>query len=478
MASNNNSSVVPLILGPQGTPAQLRPSQRTEELLGAYDSYLAASFKIPPFNPDTLLASKGYQILDQMMTLTAVRSPVNIVRQAALYKGVTVEAAISDNADPRYTEAAAIADAFRYAIDNIRDEQDNEQDFTEVLFELAYAVHTGFRVTEINWRYIEEGDYKGKYGFRNFAAKPCRQIGFDLDDQTLAVRNITSYTPLDGYDFRIPVEKVLRYTFQSMDSLPFGMGLGRVAYKHYWSIDFLYRFWNIALEQFGTPFILGHASPVGNAMALARQVLAQVRQGAPPVLPTGVEAEVIEIAGTGIAAYLAAVQHHAEELGRLYLNSTLTSSTSTQGTNTNALGNVHQDTSEYCLGSVRRDLENVINKQLVRRWVRYNYGDSSLALAPKINLGDWDTTDTAKLAKAYSQLITSGVVHESEPQLREKIKFGPASPEVRALLDARSSKRDSAATVVQPVPASDPGDGNSGDGNADGEDGGEKDTNQ
>lgn len=446
-----------VILGPDGQPARLRESQRTEALLGDYDGYLAASYRLPPFNPDVFIASRGYQVLDDQMTMVAARAPLNIVRSAALYKGWSWEPAIKDQTDPLYSLSAEIAEVLTWACQNIVDELDNVQDFREVLWELLYAVHTGFRVTEIIWRVLDKEDpkeYRGKLGFKAFSAKPCKQIGFDLEPRTFQVRNITSYTPLEGYNFSVPVEKVLRYTYNSRDSLPFGNGVGRANYKHAWSIDFLYKFWNIAQEVFGSPFILGKAAP--NAIGLARKVLAEIRQGAPAVLPSGVDAELVQVAAGGLASFLQAVQHHKEECAYGYLNSTLTTTVGDNGGN-KALGQVHQDTSSYGLGGVRTDLENVMTFQLARRFVRYNYGPEYLRLTPRLSLGQWDAVDMSTLSTAYSSLISNNVMHEAEPSIRERLNIPPAPPEQATELQTRrAAKTDGAKQSAEPAQSSPP----------------------
>jgi len=300
-------------------------------------------------------------------------------------------------------------------------------------------------VSEILWKVFDKHAppaFRGKLGFKSFSAKPCKQIGFDLDPRTFQVRNITSYTPLEGYDFTVPVEKCLRYTYNSRDSLPFGNGVGRAIYKHTWSIDFIYKFWNIALEIFGSPFILGKAAP--SALSLARKVLAAIRQGAPAVLPEGVDAELMQVAEGGLSAFLEAVQHHGEQCAYVYLNSTLTTSVGDNGGN-RALGQVHQDTTSYGLGGIRADIERVLTYQLARRFVRYNFGPQYVHLTPRLSLGEWDAVDTQQLSSAFSSLIRSNVLHEGEPVIRERLNLPPASPDHQSELETRRAARTNAA---------------------------------
>jgi hypothetical protein len=423
-------SALPAVLyGPDGQPIRLADSDRLDALIGSYDSYLAASFFLPPFQKDNWINQKGFDTLDDMCNIAAVRGALNIIRDAVLYKGWKVMPAVNDQSDANYAQAAEMANAFEYALNNITDEAGNEYDFRQDVWEMLYAVHTGFHVAEIEWRVLESGPYAGKLGFKMLAHKPSKQIGFELDVRTLGVLALTSYTPLDGYQFQIPVEKCLRYTFAPEGQLPYGKGIGRAAYKHSWTLDFLYRFWNIALETFGSPFILAKAP--AHTMIVAQKAIQAIRQGAAPVLPTGVEADLMEIAGGGLEAFKTAAEHHCQQIAYIYLNNTLTSGEG-QRSGSLALGKVHQDTQEYGLGGRRRDIEQVINLQLARRWTKYNYGPDALSLTPTLVLGDWDESDMERLAAAFKTLIDGQVMHPAEDQIRQRMGLDPLAPDLKA----------------------------------------------
>lgn len=422
------TSVYPGLVDQFGNP--LRPQERGEELLGHYEGYARFAIAVPGYNPDVFINSKGWQTLTDMLSLGAVRTPLNIVRDSILCKGWTVQPAVTDQMSADFAAAEELAHALRYALENITDEYDNIADFRQVLWELAYAIHTGFRITEMHWRTIERGDHAGKWGFASFSAKPCKQIGFDVDPDTMQPRGVTAYVPNLGYRYA-PIEKVLRYTFNPTDGLPHGQGTGRAAYKHSWSLDFLYRFWNICLEVFGAPFILGKAED--GKINLARKVLKEIRQGAPAVLPSGVEAELVELTGGGPAAFKLAADHHIQEIGKLYTYAALTSGEG-QRVGSMALGNVHQDTQGYGVGGRRADLEQVVNNQLVRRWVRYNYGEDALRLAPRVHLGESDESDLEALANAFTQLVNADILHPMEPQIRERMGLAPIDPESLELM--------------------------------------------
>lgn len=407
---------------------KLRQSDRNDPLMAHYDGYLTASFKIPPFHPDALIAGKGYKILDEQLNQSGVRAPLTVARKALLYKGWNVQAYTPKGAEVPPPESQVLADALTFALNEIEDEFGNCYDFCDVIWELSYAFHVGFRVTEILWRTFDEGDYKGKWGFSGFSAKPAQQIGFDLDPNTFAVKAITSYSPSAGYQMGIPIEKVIRYTYEPKDGLPYGSALGRTTYKHAWSLDVLPKFWNLGLEIFGTPFMKATAPEA--KLPFVRQVLSAIRQGAPAAFPSGTDAELIQLASGGLSAFREAMEYHKQMCAYTILLNILTSGTDSNS-GARSLGEVHENTQEFNLSSHRRDIESVLNSQLVRRWIIYNYGREALRFRPRISLGDWDNQDMGKLASAFSALISSDILHPDEPQIREQLKLAPISPELK-----------------------------------------------
>jgi hypothetical protein len=431
-----------------GQPMELSRNELLESDLGNWNGYLATSMRLPQFHPDIFVATKGWKTLDEMLNMSPVRTALGIIRDAVLYKGWKVVPAVTDQLHSDYESASEIANALNYALDNIVDEAENSTDFRQVLFEMLYAIHAGFHVTDIDWRILEDGPAKGDLGFNGFWAKPCKQIGWDVNPNTLSVYNITSWTPVSGQQI-MPVSKVLRYTFAPSNNMPYGNGLGRVAYKHSWTIDFLYRFWNIALELFGSPFILAKA-PYGS-LGFAAKVISRMRQGAPAVLPDNVEAELMEMTGKGLEGFKQSAEYHGGMIGYTYLSNTLTTNEG-QRSGSMSLGKVHQDTQEYGLGGRRKDLEQILRYQLIRRWVRNNYGPQAMHLAPTISLGDWDTEDTERLANSYEKLIRSTIAHPAEPQFREQLGLGPLEPKLRAQMEEIWSKLGTSPPPPDPTP--------------------------
>lgn len=437
---------------------ELTESQLLESLMGAYDGLYTKQYALAQYNPDLLTTQKGYLKYREMLTMAACRAPFNIKRYAVLHKPWSVQAAVLDPNDSRHEEAKLYADTAQWALSNILDPATDEpQDFRSTLFEMLYACWVGFQVTEIQWRVLEDGPYKGKLGFKRFSAKPPQQIGFELDPDTLAVLAIKPFTLGGGYGPPVPPQKVLRYTYNPLDSLPYGEGDGRSVYKHWWRLDATLKFWGIATEVFGVPFILARYQ-TGNKIQLeaALTALNKIRQGAPAILPKDVDAEVITAgAGGAMDIFSRAADWDAQQCALTILGSTLTTGEGRR-TGSLALGEVHQDTQKLTLEFVKEDLEGLITHQLLRRFMLYNFGPASMALCPRFSLGEWDEADRLKLAKMYDLLVRDRIVHRRAKFIREDLGLPALDPDEEALLDgedaAESERQARAADARNTAP--------------------------
>jgi Protein of unknown function (DUF935) len=405
-------------------------------IMGAWDSVYRRSFQLAPYNPDELTSQKGFDTYRQMLTTSACRAPLNVKRYTVLQKPWKVEPCVIDPTDTRHEAAKALADHCNWVLGNILDTDTGQpQDLRTALFELLLACWQGFALAEIIWRPLTEGPYSGKLGLKYLAAKPAKQIGFDLDTDTLAVREIRPYTPTGGYGKPVSPTKVVLFTYNPYSGLPYGDGDGRAAYKHWWQLDALQKFWSMALERFGSAFILAKY-PAGNATALQEVLTAldRIRQGSPAVLPREADAELMQVAASAFEGFRDAADWHTQAIAQNVLGNTLTTGEGKR-VGSMALGKVHQETQDVGLGYLRSDLESVINIQLIRRIVLYNFGPAALALCPRFSLGNWDSKDLLSLSKAFTLLTEGRMVARRAKWVREEMGLPPMDPDEEQMLD-------------------------------------------
>lgn len=425
---------------------KLNPSDFENAIIVSWDSVFRVNFKVPPFHPDELITTKGFDVMDDMLTMSAYRAPMNIKRYALQNKGWKLKPVILEPNNLRHPLAMQIAEAAQWHHENILDpETDAVQPMEDCIWEGSSAFHIGYSAAEIEYRYVEEGPFAGQIGFKRFSFKPAKQIGFALHPYNLSVRSFVSYNPMTGYQNKIPVEKMFLYTYQPSKGLPYGNGDCRPCHKNWWILDMLEKMEAIALERHGAPFFVVKGpitDPVKAQEVMDR--LAQVRQGADVMLPDGLEYEVHMLSGNSLTAIEAAKSWHAQQIMMVVLGNQLTMAQGT-GNGTWALGNVHEHTQDYSLGYARKTFCAAWRNQVLRRWTRYNYGPENVDLAPVLDLGDWDAKDMLLLAQATDLFLKNGVLFRTEAFIRERGQMPPMDEESKKLMEEERAKEEALA---------------------------------
>jgi hypothetical protein len=419
-------------IGIQPEPAP--PPVSDEMLLAAltlsYDAFQRLAYKTPRFNPDALIQAKGYDAIDALLTMSVYNSPLRLVKMATLYKEPqTLPRYLSPEHAPdraTYDRAQEAADLCRHVVNNIYDPETGEHgDLRTVLWYALDAVHIGFSIQEIIWRYLDSGTYKGKWGLTRFAFRRPKAITFNLDPRTLKVMSLNNFTPLAGWQTNLNLEKFLFYTFQPRDALPYGWGVGRVCYKHTFTIDELIRTWGIGLQRFGTGFLKAEtANTSEGARTQLRQLLDNVANGGSLVVPQGLIVELMNLPGGTLSVFANALQYHQDQIVQNILGSTLTTQAGS-GEGSYALGGVHADTREYFLAYPRKDIEMLVEKQLYTRIVAYNLGPAYADVVPRHSQGVWNYQELQQLANVRKVYLDAGVIHPAEQFLREEAGMPP-----------------------------------------------------
>jgi phage gp29-like protein len=416
-------------------PNILKPGDRDFNYAGAYEGIYAPSLRYPQFSLDRLLSQHGYGYVEDMLYMAACRSPFDLKRYAVLQDGWDIVPAQADPKHPDHECAKKLADEVRYALQNIRDEvTDFTQDCASVLFELMYGAWTGNKVMEIDWQYCTHGRLKGKQTFRGFYAKTNRQMAFDVDPRTMALKNFTSYTPGGGYDFTIPVEKCLYYVHNQTSNIPAGNGDWRASHKHWKRLDANLMVWAMALERWGSPvFIVQYPGGNANELAGCRQALDAIRQGAAAIIPENVKYEVVTAPQQVFIGFEQSCRYDAEQIAINVVGNTLTTGA---GENSLALGQVHQVTGATYDDALSERICANFQQQVIRRYIRYNYGEDACDLCPKLRLKKRLEGDQVKLAQMIQILVESGNMPSQSAVIRDTLNLPAISPEEDVMLEA------------------------------------------
>jgi hypothetical protein len=428
----------PIGLAPERIP-QLTEAEMLEVLTTSTNTLNRQQQKTSAWNPDALIQAKGYDALDAMKTLAAYYTPVHLLVASILFKQwkvvPKVNGKVVDSATPRYAKAAEIADFIQYACQNIMDTKSGyeRQDFREVVgYAVETGIHIGHSVQQIQYRRIQEdGPHRNKFGLQRFIQHPAKSVRFNLDPHTDQIRSLNIYSPIGGYYNELAREKFLVYTFRPQNGLPYGLGLARPCYKHAFAIDTLTRLLGDALQRFGMGFLKATVTnPSQDYIQKVQQLLNQVANGQPLVIPDGLIVELLSLAGGGLDPIEKAIRYHGEQISSHILGQTLTTSTG-GSSGSYALASVHQGTQKYFTGFPRRDIEIRFEHQLFTQLVILNYGEEYLDCVPGLDLGVYDHEEAAMVADYVKKYIDGGVLNPNEVFIRGLANFPPFDPSTK-----------------------------------------------
>ena len=440
-------------LYPQSTDdyAEKMPEgDRTQAVLGAYNGIFKSSYKFPPYNPDSLIGRQGYDFMEDMLKMSVCWATFNLKRYSVLKDSWTVEPAIVDPMSSDHEESKFYADSLRYCLDNIVDtEVDYPQDFAVVLFDMMMAAWLGYRCSEIQFRNLTGTNMDGldgKYGFTGFWTKTNKQIGFEVDHYTLNPKRFVSYTPDGGYNADIHPEKVWCYTHAQSANDPTGQGDARRVYKNYFALDVLQKLWAIALERWGAPVFIAQY-PAGNLVELqnALSAMNEIRQGQSPIIPDNIKYELITCPTNVFDGFQKAGDWHVRQIAMSIHSNTLSTGEGEHGA-TSAGSDVHQDSGQSVYDYLSQRVCSGFNMQVIRRWMRYNWGEKSLALMPKLNLrkAGEDPALLTAMNTIFNSLVQMGNMPPTSKLIREGLNIAPIDADEEKLLEEQKQAQEEA----------------------------------
>lgn len=289
---------------------------------------------------------------------------------------------------------AEVAEVITNTLKNLR--------FDKLCKALLEAVLTGRAITEIMWGV--DGRYVIPVGFKKRA--PQRFV-FDIEGR---LRLLTQQQPVDGE--ALPDRKFIVHLHEADDENPYGQGVGR---SIFWPVFFKRQnisFWLIFNDKFGSPTALGKY-PVGTHVDDQKkllQALQAISREASIIVPSGMEAELLEAARSGAAdGYERLCDYCDKQITLATLGETLTTSVGDSGSR--ALGDVHQEVRIELAKDDADDLSDTLNDTLVRWITEFNFPGR---MPPKVWRKFDEPEDLDKAAERDSKLAQMGIVPTEE----------------------------------------------------------------
>lgn len=405
----------------------------TTELLSFKSPYYAES-QLDPYNPDDLYQKKGsLDVYRKMLFDDQVKAVISIKINSILASDFSIIPASDDKQD------IEIKDFIEYCL-----KQAIRPNFYKILRHILTAIVYGFSVSEKIFKRFDFGNYNGKIGIDTIKTKPPDTFEFHTDDfnnlkflKQLSNKGDNNYGKTDLPYFII-------FTYDS-DNSSFGNYYGtsdlRAAYRSWWSKDIIIRFMNIYLERYGMGTMVakydkGISEQDKDAIDLMIKNL-QAKTGFR--VPKDVEIEILEANKNGEQGYISAIEKHNIMIARSVLIPDLLGFSDNKSGSYN-LGENQFNLFMVMIENLRKEVEEVINDQIVKQLIDFNF--SNISEFPKFAFNPIQQKDKEKLHDTFIKAVEKGVIlptEDDEQFLRESIDFPKREKEAVLLPQKQAS---------------------------------------
>jgi len=370
---------------------------------------------LPIYNPDDLVEKKGLEIYRTMQRRDGqVKAVFMLKKHARLSTPWNIRAEDEDDQDA-VKQAEFIEHCFSEMKGNINN----------TLLKIWNAMRDGYSVAEINYKIIPTGEFKGMIGIDNIKVRKAVNYMFKCDEHG----NVEEKGLIESGNKPLPVNKFILFAYNpnddDADSL-YGESDFRAAYRYYFSNDIVQRFWNVFLEKFGQPTVIGRyeAGTPKIKQDEYLEILKNIQTNTAMVMPKGLEAELLEATRRGDAGYKSAFDTNNAMIARALLVGTLLMDTGEKGSW--ALSKTHFDIFIYILDYLGGETEDtIIREQIIKRLIDFNFPQPKYPYFKFESLIKDDQEAKAKIAKL---LVDGGLINPEEEWVRGFLKI-PAKEE-------------------------------------------------
>ncbi|QDP60244.1 MAG: putative portal protein [Prokaryotic dsDNA virus sp.] len=380
--------------------------------MASSDELLYLSGKIIPYNPDTLIGRKGFHMYDQMRIDDQVKACLTLKKFATLAPNFEIISASNDEQD------LEVADFVTYCFEKM---QGSMMDY---LLEIMTALDYGYSITEINYKQFETGPHAGKIGLKNLKTKAPYYYKFAVDEYSNLLDKGIVYDK-GGKEQYYPINKFLIFSYQKEFGNHYGTSDLRPAYRGYWSKDVLIKMWNIYLERFANPTVVGkYKSNDATGRTNLRNILDNLTS------KTSIthrmdefDIQLLESTRASTNDFNTALNFYNKCIARSIL---IPDRLMAEGdTGAYAQAKIHFDVFLWVIEKLRQDIEeNVMNEQLLKRLIAYNF--SNVEELPRFKFNPLTDDQKAELNTMFIHAVEKGVIVptlDDENILRKQLNF-------------------------------------------------------
>lgn len=371
-------------------------------------------------NPDSVIAKKGMEYLDDIERDTHLSSALATRRAKLIQKGWRIVPASEKPKD------IAIAEFMkRQLIDMIGS-------FEKDLEGMLDAIGKGFSLTEINYTDVI---YRGKMltGLKNLRYKEPKLFSFKFDK--LGYYRINQIDP-DPNGTELPSDKFIHIIMGPNDENPYGRSVDAECAFWVWVKKNVAKFWAIFAEKFGMPLstiiIPNNVKKGSQEYNAAKNILDAVQEETGILVPDGFELKFLEAVRSGEAGYERFIEICNKEISKRVFGATLIAEEGKRGQGSYALGQEHSEIFEEYVTFDAAVLEAAISEQLIKRLVSFNW---DVDVYPRFEFIEFAVGIFISFSQSIHNLVQSGL-DIPKSWVYEKLKI-PVPKEGDEVLDIR-----------------------------------------
>lgn len=407
-----------------------------EYVAGGTHAFSSATLAALPHPIDDITRDFGVDIYDSMAHDPQVSACISVFKASILEEGGRLDSVIKDDDDKDYDLAKEITDEATSMLAEL------DTSIDDVLWNLLDCIVYGNKVAEQVCGYT--GSVKDGSAIHNLIrlkVKPPEATIFVVDAYMNLIGLLAArpgeWAPVQGQMgiFAAPEnltkipnlispEKFAIATFRSNNSDPRGTSLIRSSYSPWWRKQQVIPEYLRYLSQFAGPSLIGTVGPSAMPSVDANGVttsaeqkmlnaLLSMQNGSAAAFPAGSTVKEIAMQGNG-EAFVRALHDSDQQITKAILTQELATE---QGEHqTRAAASVHQDVLDTLVRQAKRSIVGMMRRQVLRPWVRRNWGDKAVRFTPSFTLGETEQRDLASLWQAAAALANANYLHESQLQ--------------------------------------------------------------
>lgn len=355
-----------------GTPqeyadkALLRGLRGTISSAGSFFGFYGApskAFQPTPFNPDDLVQRKGLKIYRKMLIDEQIKAALAAKQYAVLSTGYEVQLArlpAGEDAEAAQEHKELIEFCFEEIKGGI------ESKLLGIMDALAY----GFSCAEKIFSLVDYGPHEGKWMLKDLLARPPEDIEFQMTAEGyLAENGVLQFLK------EMPTEKFILFSYNGKYGNPYGDSDLRAAYRGWWAKDNMLKLMAVSLERYAEPIAVAtYEGLLDQDQRDAIEVfLKNLQSRSGILLPKNITLKFEAPPPRAAEAFIPAINLYDQHMRIAVLMPGLIGLSGEQQTGSFARAVKEFDVFLWILGQLRKDLEMVVNEQIVKPLIDLNF---------------------------------------------------------------------------------------------------------